>query len=105
MASAVMSSGTACTCLHGAVVTMGAGGGRALTSGREITTQADFCTVAGCPAVPPCVSVQWTTGASRVLLNGSPVVLHTSVGLALSAGQDVNGIVVVGAGDERVLAN
>jgi hypothetical protein len=57
----------------------------------QASTIADQFLVAGCAfTLPggkpqPCVRVQWTTPAARVLVIGSPVVLQTSVGLCVSA--------------------
>jgi hypothetical protein len=57
----------------------------------QAATIADQFVVIGCaftvpPSKPqPCVRVQWTTPATRVLVNAQPVILQTSVGLCMSA--------------------
>jgi hypothetical protein len=64
---------------------------RVLVSGMQVATVADQFLVVGCaftvpPSKPqPCVRVQWTTPAARVLVNGQPVILQTSVGVCVSA--------------------
>jgi len=52
---------------------------RVLVSGMPVATLVSQYTVAGCAltgtAVPPCVTAQWITGATRVLAGGVPVLL------------------------------
>jgi hypothetical protein len=65
---------------------------RVLVSGQPVVTLADQFLIAGCPFTvgtkpQPCVRVQWLVPAARVLVNGAPAILQTSVGLCLSADQ------------------
>jgi hypothetical protein len=66
--------------------------------------------VAGCaftvpPGKPqPCVQVQWMTPALRVLINGQPPILQTSVGLALSIESIPGGPPLITATQMRVVA-
>ena len=74
---------------------------------------ADTFTVTACPfqvPVPggtkpqPCVRVQWTVPAARVLINGTPALLATSVGIDQSAEGIPQGPPVVSAVQPRVVA-
>jgi hypothetical protein len=61
--------------------------------------------VAGCPFVPPggngpCVTAQWVTGSTRVLVAGAPLVLQTSQAVCAPTG---TGLLVV-ATQPRVIA-
>jgi uncharacterized Zn-binding protein involved in type VI secretion len=77
-------------CPHGGQVTVIPSAPRVLVSGMPVATMADVTLVAGCVfTVPtakpqPCVRVQWIVPATRVLVNGQPALLQTSVGLCLS---------------------
>lgn len=57
----------------------------------------DQCMVAGCaftlpgPKPSPCTRVQWSTAATRVLIEGRPPLLQDSVGLCLSPEQAPQG--------------
>ncbi len=56
---------------------------RVMVDGQPVVTQAAPYTVAGCPfnvsgSPSPCVTAQWTTGATRVLAGGQPVLLQDS---------------------------
>jgi hypothetical protein len=82
---------------------------RVLVSGQPVATFGDTYTVAGCvftvpPGKPqPCVKVQWLVPATRVLVNGQPAILQTSVGLCQSAEQIPAGPPTVIATQPRVI--
>jgi len=101
------------SCPHGAPAQVAPGNPRVLVAGQPVATMADQYPVAGCPfQVPvgagtkpqPCVRLQWTVPATRVLAGGSPVLIATSTGLALSAEQIPQGPPVVAAVQPRVVA-
>ncbi|MGN9806522.1 hypothetical protein [Micromonospora sp. L32] len=86
--------GAVLSCPHAGPVTPQTGNSRVLVGGLPVVTAADAYPVTGCPfQVPvgagtkpqPCVRIQWTTPAARVLVNGQPAMLATSVGLGVSA--------------------
>jgi uncharacterized Zn-binding protein involved in type VI secretion len=86
------------SCPHGSgQLTVIPSSARVLLGGQPAATAADQYLVAGCPfTVPtskpqPCVKVQWTTPAARVLVNGQPAVLSSSVGICQSPEQVPNG--------------
>jgi uncharacterized Zn-binding protein involved in type VI secretion len=63
---------------------------RVKVSGQAVATLSDQYLIAGCvftvgPKPQPCIKVQWLTGATRVKVNGNPVVLQSSPGLCKSA--------------------
>ncbi|MEU7932401.1 hypothetical protein [Micromonospora echinofusca] len=86
--------GAVVSCPHTGPVTAQTANSRVLVDGLPVLTAADAYPVAGCPfQVPvgagtkpqPCVRIQWTAPAARVLVNGQPAMLATSVGLGVSA--------------------
>jgi hypothetical protein len=78
-------------CPHGGQVTTISSNTRVLVSGQPVATMSDTSTVAGCaftipgPKPQPCIRVQWLVPASRVLVNGQPALLQTSLGMCFSA--------------------
>jgi hypothetical protein len=66
---------------------------RVLVSGQPVATTANLSTVTGCPfTLPgpkpsPCVRVQWTMPATRLLVMGAPPLLQTLPGPGTGAGQ------------------
>jgi hypothetical protein len=67
-----------------------------MADGAPMLLLTDVHTVSGCPfQVPipagtkpqPCVTVRWTVGATQTMVNSTPVLLQTSVGICFSAEQ------------------
>jgi hypothetical protein len=84
-------------------------GPRVLVSGQPVATLPDPSTIAGCVfnvsgAPHPCVRVQWTVGATRVLIDGKPALLQMSTGLCLAADQAPQGPPVITTTQVRVIA-
>ncbi len=87
----VLTKGSVILCPHGGMVTHAP----ASFSGEFINGELplllnDIYTVAGCPNISgggasPCMRVIWTTASTSYFIGGVPVLIHTSVGLCLSA--------------------
>lgn len=96
------------TCPHGGQVQTISSNTRVQVGGMPVATMGDVYVVAGCaftvpPGKPqPCVKVQWITPATRVKVNGQPVILLTSTGLCQSAEQIPQGPPIVAATQTRV---
>jgi uncharacterized Zn-binding protein involved in type VI secretion len=80
---------------------------RVLVSGMPVATMGDQYLVAGCaftiPPPQPCIRVHWLVPATRVLINGQPAILQTSVGLCLGPTQAPQGAPIVIATQPRVI--
>lgn len=97
-------------CLHQGRVTIISSNTRVKVSGEAVATVNDtytvtagtciFTTPAGTPH--PCVKVQWIRPASRVFVNGQPVVLKDSTGICLAADQAPQGAPNVAVTQMRV---
>lgn len=100
--------GATAMCPHGGQVSVISTNTRVLASGQPVATMADTYLVAVCAfTVPtgkpqPCVKVQWTVPAQRVLVNGQPVILNSSTGICQSAEQIPQGPPIVAATQIRV---
>ena len=81
---------------------------RVLINGAPALTVSDLGTVAGCAfTLPggkpsPCVTAQWLSGATRVMLSGQPALLASSASLCKSPEQAPQGAVIVVAPQPRV---
>jgi uncharacterized Zn-binding protein involved in type VI secretion len=78
--------GTQIMCPHGGMVQIIPTNTQVLVGGLPVALVTDTCVVAGCvfstPAGPaPCVTAKFTTGTTRVLINGQPALVPTSTGL------------------------
>jgi hypothetical protein len=102
--------GAGAICPHAGQVQVISSNTRVLVNGMPVATLGDIYLVAGCPfTVPPgkpqpCIKVQWLTPATRVLINGQPPILQTSVGLCQSPEQIPQGPPTVIAVQPRVIA-
>ena len=103
--------GAGVSCPHAAPSQAAPGSPRVLLGGQPAASMTDLWTVAGCPfQIPvgagtkpqPCVNIQWTVPATRVLINGSPAVLATSAGIGQSVEQIPQGPAVIQAVQPRV---
>jgi hypothetical protein len=86
-------------CFHAAPATTTPTQTRVLVSGQPVATAANLFTVTGCPfTIPgtppkpqPCVRIQWSMLATKVLAGGQPVVLQpgpgTGAGICFSVEQ------------------
>ena len=100
--------GASAICPHSGQVSVSSSNTRVMVSGQPVATLSDTYSIAGCPfQIPgptpqPCVKVQWTTPATRVRVNGQPVILQASNGLCQSAQQIPQGPPTVVATQTRV---
>ncbi len=102
--------GATAICPHGGQVQTISSNSRVLVNGMPVATMADSSVVAGCafqlpgPTPSPCVKVQWLVPATRVTVNGQPVLLQTSQNLCLAATQAPQGPASVLVNQTRVIA-
>jgi hypothetical protein len=107
--------GAQAQCTHGAKATTAPKQTGVLVGGQPVATASNLTSVAGCPfQVPvgagtkpqPCVKVQWTMLATRVLVNGEPPILQpgtgTGVGVCQSVEQIPQGPPTIGQLQQRV---
>jgi hypothetical protein len=113
MPGPILHVGAVANCPHAGTMSIATGEPRVLLTGQPAATMADVYTIAGCPfQVPipsgtkpqPCVTVRFTTPATRVLANAKPVMLSTSVGICQSAEQIPQGAPIVSVVQTRVIA-
>jgi len=83
--------GSTVMCSHGGHAMPTAPNPRVLVSGQPVVTMPAPYAVAGCAFVPPggngpCVTAQWVTSATRVMVAGQPVVLLDSQAICTPTG-------------------
>ncbi len=95
-------------CPHGGQLSTISTNTRVLVSGQPVATISDLYLIAGCaftvpPGKPqPCIKVLWLVPASRVLVNGQPVILQASNGLCQSPEQIPQGPPIITTTQMRV---
>ncbi|MEE4109133.1 MAG: hypothetical protein V2I24_07295 [Halieaceae bacterium] len=80
--------GATVLCTHGGTATPVSASARVKLGGQPATTLAHTYTIAGCPLTTPdgpkpCTTVQWTSPATRVRIEGQPALLSTSQGITI----------------------
>jgi len=90
----VLHLGATVLCAHGGQAQPSAPNPRVLVSGQPIVTLSAPHTVVGCPFVAgtapsPCVTAQWTSGATRVVASGVPVLVQSSQAVCAPNGTPV----------------
>lgn len=90
MPGPILHVGATVLCSHGGQATPTAPNPRVTVGGQAVTTIAAPYTVAGCALPPnaggPCVTAQWITGATRVMVAGQPVALLTGQSVCAPTG-------------------
>lgn len=96
MSGLVLHVGATVMCPHGGPMSVSTSNVRVKVGGQFVATVNDLYTISGCPfqiPVPsgtkpqPCVTAQWPVPATRVRVNGQPVILQNSTGICQSAEQ------------------
>lgn len=104
----LLNVGTTMTCSHAGKVKATTSNVRVRVGGQPAVTASDTFVVTLCPFPPPpatphpCVEIRWQVPATRVRVNGKPVLLQDSAGLGLAADQAPQGPPIVIATQLRV---
>jgi hypothetical protein len=91
MPGPILHVGATVLCSHGGQAIPTVPSPRVTVSGQPITTIAAPYSVAGCAFVPPagngpCVTAQWSIGATRVTSEGQPVVIMAGLATCVPTG-------------------
>jgi hypothetical protein len=91
----VLHQGATVLCLHGGQAQATVPNPRVKVASQVTVQQPNPWTVAGCPFMTgtnpmPCVTAQWTTGATRVKSGSMPLLLQDSMAVCAPNGTGVN---------------
>jgi hypothetical protein len=107
MGANILDLGCTIQCPHGGQATVTPGHTKVNVGGNLALLATDTMLIGGCTFAPggvpsPCVSIQWTGPAIRDTVNGTPVLLQTSVGLCLNAARAPQGTATVSGAQTQV---
>lgn len=96
-------------CSHAGQISIIGTGARVTVMGMPVALANDTQIVAGCPfnvsgSPSPCVTASQFVPAARVLVNGQPPFLNTSIGLGKNAAQAPQGPATITSTQTRVVA-
>lgn len=68
--------------------------------GSPLLLETDILPVVGCPFTiglkySPCVRIEWTAGATKDSVNGTPVLLRSSIGKCINAEGAIQGVAII----------
>ena len=90
MPGPILHVGATVLCAHGGQAMPTSPVARVLVTDQPVATIAAPYAVVGCPFVPPapgpCVTAQWTTGATRVFALDQPVAIQTGTAVCAPTG-------------------
>lgn len=88
-------------CLHGGTAMLTTANTTVNADGALSLLESDVHSVVGCPfTVPgpkpqPCIRIEWTAGATMCKINGTGVLVQSSVGKCISAEGATQGIAII----------
>jgi hypothetical protein len=103
----LLDAGVTITCPHAGTATVTPRATRVSLGGKPPLLVDDVVTITGCSlniagAPSPCLRVQWLLPAMRVMVESSPVLLDSSVGLCVNAAGAPQGTALVTGFQTRV---
>jgi hypothetical protein len=107
MGAQILDLGCTIMCPHGGQATVIPGNTQVQVGGNLALLVSDTMIISGCPfnvsgSPMPCLTIQWLAPATRVTVNGTPVLLQSSVGLCLNAAQAPQGTAIVNGVQTKV---
>lgn len=102
MTSPMLTTASTVLCTHGGTVNLSTNNSSVKAESSAVLLESDEHTVSGCPnQVPlesgtgtrpePCLKVKWQAGASQCKVDGTAVLLQTSVGTCYNAKESPQG--------------
>jgi hypothetical protein len=91
-------------CPHGGMGTAIPSQTKVRIDGAPVLLESDVHTVAGCSLNNPCVQIAWSAGAQKVSVNGTAVLIRTSMGQCKSGAGSVQGMAIIANTQTKVKA-
>jgi len=100
MAGNCLTTASTIMCPHGGQATLMTSNTHASAVGAEILLESDLHTVAGCQFMmgqkpSPCVRVEWSSGAGKASVNGTAILVKSSIGECLNGEGATQGVATI----------
>ena len=100
MAIDLLTTSSTIQCPHGGQAVLTTANSRVSADHARVLLESDVHIITGCPftvgsSPSPCVRIDWSGGASKAQVNGTSVLLKTSIGQCLNAPGGVQGVAVI----------
>jgi len=105
----VLTSASTILCTHGGSASVVPSNTKTLADGAPILVESDIHRVAGCPfmigpAPSPCVQIAWSAGAAKVSVDGTAVLVQSSIGQCKAGTGAVQGVAIIADTQSKVQA-
>jgi len=109
MPGRVLTTGSQVQCPHGGQATLTTANTATKPASGHALLESDVHPVAGCPFTiaskpSPCVRIEWSAAATKLAVNGTKVLLESSVGICYSPESAPQGVALVVSADMKVSA-
>jgi hypothetical protein len=104
----ILDTGCTIQCPHGGQATLTTANSKVQVGGNYALLATDMLTISGCtftvpPGTPmPCLTIQWSAPATKVMVTKQPVLLDSSVGLCINAAGAPQGTATVSGPQTKV---
>lgn len=101
MPGELLTTASTIQCPHGGTVPLFTTNTRVFADGAPVLLETDPHVIAGCPFVlpgpkpSPCIRIQWMMGSPRVSVNGTPVLVKSSIGNCFSPESVLQGVALI----------
>jgi len=105
----LLTSSSTIQCTHGGSASVVPSNSKVMAGNAPVLVESDVHQVVGCPFTigntpSPCVQIAWSAGAARVSIDGTPVLVQSSVGQCKAASGAVQGVAIIAATQSKVQA-
>lgn len=100
MAGNILTTSATIMCPHGGQATLVTSNTAVSADSAPALLESDVHPVVGCPFTvgnkySPCVRIEWSAGAGKVTVSGTPVLVQTSIGRCLNAEGATQGVAAI----------
>jgi len=87
-------------CPHGGQAILVTGNVRVSADRARVLLESDRHTIVGCPFTigpkySPCVRIEWSAGAAKATMDGTPVLVQSSIGQCINAEGAPQGVAII----------
>src|SRR4051812_7459080 len=105
----VLTSASTILCTHGGSASVSPSNTKIDADGAPALIETDVHTVSGCPFMigntpSPCVQIAWSAGASKVSIDGTKVLVQSSIGQCKAGTGAVQGVAIIASTQGKVQA-
>jgi len=109
MSAKILTTSSQIQCPHQGKLMLSTKNSKIFIEGFPALLESDINQVVGCTFVAgvvpsPCITVRWTSGAKKVKVNGTPLLIQTSIGTCYNPSNAPQGIAIIVSTQTRVSA-